>query len=141
MISASLTTRLFLSLFILAFAAFAGLMITPDSALAQPVPEGGGGGLQPPDVPTEGPSTVEELFAIFEAIVRWLLIIAIVIGVIFIIVGGIRYVTAGGNAEQAAAATKTIAFAAVGIAIILVAFILVRLVGNILGVTPPEQVF
>jgi heme/copper-type cytochrome/quinol oxidase subunit 2 len=140
MIPATLTTRLFLSLFILAFAAFAGLMITPDSVLAQPNPEGGGG-LQPPDVPTEGPSTVEELFAIFEAIVRWLLIIAIVIGVIFIIVGGIRYVTAGGNTEQAAAATKTIAFAAVGIAIILVAFILVRLVGNILGVTPPSQVF
>lgn len=133
----------FLSLLlIIVFSAF---LLAPAVALAQAAPSGGGGqGLQPPpngDIATQGPfSTIEGIFEVLQAAVQWLLIFAVVIGVIFIIVGGIQYVTAGGDAEQTSKATRMIAYAAVGIAIILLAYILVNLIANIVGAEVPGQV-
>ncbi len=143
----SIFSKIGLGLLAVMFVASLGLAVTPDNALAQSGIEdeptsGGGGSLEGPGgIPKDSDlSTVEGVFGLVQSVVQWLLIFAVVIGVIFIIVGGIKYVTAGGDSEQATQATRMIAFAAVGIAIILLAFILVQLVANIVGVEVPGKV-
>lgn len=60
------------------------------------------------------------------------LMIAGAIAVIYLVYGGILYMTAGGNSEQATKGKTAIINAIIGITIIFVAFIIVRTVGTIL---------
>jgi len=53
-----------------------------------------------------------------------------VIAVIFIIIGGIKYVTSGGEATNITAAKNTIMYAIVGLVVVALAQILVRFVLN-----------
>jgi hypothetical protein len=66
--------------------------------------------------------------------IKWVLVIGLLIGVVMIIYGGIKFVTAGGSTEAAGTAGKIIGFAAVGIVIIALAFALVRVLGSLTGV-------
>lgn len=65
-------------------------------------------------------------------IIQVLLAIAGLVAVIFLIVGGFRYITAGGNEETAEAAKKTITNSIIGIVIIILAFVIVRVIANAL---------
>lgn len=60
------------------------------------------------------------------------LAIAGLVAVIFLIVGGFRYVTAQGNEEQVESAKKTLTHAILGIVIIILAFVIVRVIANAL---------
>lgn len=51
----------------------------------------------------------------------WLFAGAMVLGVIFAVMAGIQYITAGGNPEKATKANKTLLYAVVGLAIALLA--------------------
>jgi len=52
------------------------------------------------------------------------------IAIIMIIIGGIRYVTSGGNSEKTTAAKDTILFAVVGLIVVALAQVIVRFVLN-----------
>lgn len=65
-------------------------------------------------------------------IIEIALAIAGMMAVLFVIVGGIRYITAHGNEEQAEAAKKTLTHAIVGIVIIILAFVIIRVISNAL---------
>lgn len=65
-------------------------------------------------------------------IIQILLSIAGLVAVIFLIVGGFRYITAGGNEETAEAAKKTITNAIIGIVVIILSFVIVRVISNAL---------
>lgn len=65
-------------------------------------------------------------------IIEILLAIAGLVAVIFLIVGGFKYITAGGNEESAEGAKKTITNAIIGIVVIILAFIIVRVISNAL---------
>jgi len=54
------------------------------------------------------------------------------LSVLFVIIGGIRYVTAHGNEEQAEAAKKTILHAIIGVVIVVLSFVIVRVITNAL---------
>ena len=69
---------------------------------------------------------------IMITIINILLAIAGLIAVIFLIVGGFRYITAGGNEESSEAAKKTITNAIIGIVIIILSFVIVRVISNAL---------
>ena len=56
-----------------------------------------------------------------------------VIAVVFLIVGGFRYITAGGNAEQSEQAKTTILNAVIGLVVILIAYLVVKYVLDALG--------
>lgn len=58
--------------------------------------------------------------------------IAGTIAVLFLIIGGLRYVTASGNEEQAEGAKKTITHAIIGLVIIILSFVIVRIISNAL---------
>lgn len=88
----------------------------------------------PPITPKANISTACELLKLISDLVKWLLVVGLIIGVIVIIWGGITFVTAGGSTEKAGTAGKIIAFAAVGIVFIALAYAIVRVIGNLLGI-------
>lgn len=77
--------------------------------------------------PTAGASNINTLLTkiinIFSAIVG-------VIAVIMIIVGGLRYITSGGDSNKVSAAKNTIIYAIIGLVIVALAQLIVRFVLN-----------
>jgi heme/copper-type cytochrome/quinol oxidase subunit 2 len=65
-------------------------------------------------------------------IIQILLAVAGLVAVIFLVVGGFRYITAGGNEEAAETAKKSIVNSIIGIVIIILAFVIVRVIANAL---------
>ena len=80
--------------------------------------------------PTKGTNLGDILFDVINA----LLLFAGAVAVLFLIIGGFRYVVSTGNPEQVEAAKKTILYAILGLIIIFIAFVLVKLVQQYLGV-------
>lgn len=65
-------------------------------------------------------------------VIQILLAVAGLVAVIFLIVGGFRYITAGGNEETAETAKKTIVNAIIGVVVVILAFVIVRVIANAL---------
>lgn len=80
--------------------------------------------------PSSGVATDTDLNVLLVRIINILLGIAGLVAVIFLIVGGFRYITAGGNEEAAEAGKKAIVNAIIGIVIIILSFVIVRVVAN-----------
>jgi len=93
------------------------------AAVAQTVP------VTPP-LPIVGGITLRSLF---ERIVLWVLAIAGMIAVLFLIYGGFLYLTAGGDAERVTKAKTTIINAVIGIIVIALAFAIFFAVTDVLG--------
>lgn len=53
------------------------------------------------------------------------------IAVVFVILGGYKYMTSGGNEEQLKGAKKTITDALIGVVLVLISLALVRIVANL----------
>ena len=110
---------------IVAMGLMAAMAIAPLFAGAQfTVPDAASAGA---NVPNQASAS-----AIIITIINILLSIAGLLAVIFLIVGGFRYITAGGNEETAEAAKKTITNAIIGIVIVILAFVIVRVISNAL---------
>jgi len=69
-----------------------------------------------------------------QAIVNWILVIAGALAVIYLVYGGILYITAGGDAEKATKGRTAVINAIIGVVIILLAYIIVRWVGNLVKI-------
>lgn len=69
---------------------------------------------------------------IIQAVLGWILMIAGALAVIYLVYGGILYITAGGDAEKATKGRTALINAIIGIVIILLSFVIVRWVGNII---------
>lgn len=83
----------------------------------------------PVDRPTiPNPTGKTDFGAILNTIITALLFFAGAVAVLFLIIGGFRYVVSAGNAEQVEGAKKTILYAILGLIIIFIAFVLVQLV-------------
>lgn len=67
-----------------------------------------------------------------DQLLTWFLIAAGVIAVVYLVYGGILYITAGGDAEKATKGRTAVINAIIGIIIILLAYVIVRWVGSIL---------
>ncbi len=76
-----------------------------------------------------GASTATGLIIGIIQIALW---IVGLLSVLFVIIGGFRYVTAHGNEEQAEAAKKTLTHAITGIVIVILSFVIVRVISNAL---------
>jgi len=89
------------------------------------------------DYVSDEAKTVSNLSDVSQRVINILLLIAAVVAVIYVIIGGYNYITAGGNAEQAAASKTTILNALIGLVIIFAAYAIVRyVVYGILTGTP-----
>lgn len=66
-------------------------------------------------------------------IINIALTIAGLIAVLFLIIGGFRYITSAGNEETAEQAKKIITNAIIGIVVIILSFVIVRVISNALA--------
>lgn len=111
------------------FAAFV-LVVTPFLASAQftlpsPAGTGLGGGL----------SGETSITAFIFRIINIALALAGLIAVLYLVIGGFRYITAGGNEDAAGSAKKIILNAVIGIIVIILSFVVVRVVSSTLTTT------
>ena len=88
------------------------MLAAPLMALGEILPE--------PINPVGGnPITLTDVTSIINTIANFLIVVGVIIAVIFIIIGGIKYMAAGGNAEAEKAARKSILNGLIGAAIVL----------------------
>jgi hypothetical protein len=78
-----------------------------------------------------------DLVGIIKKLTEILRTLAIPLGTVMIIIGGIQYMTAGGNEERANKAKKTLLYTVIGVAIVLAADFLVGIVQEILKSANP----
>ncbi len=86
------------------------------------------------------PVNNNDLGGVLFSVVNFLLLFAGAIAVLFLIIGGFRYVVSTGNPEQVEGAKKTILYAVLGLVIIFIAWVLVSLVQDWLGVKSGFQI-
>lgn len=108
---------------ILSIIVVAALIVMPFVASAQWRQPGG---------TTDPLGEVTKVSDLIIRIIEILLAVAGLIAVVFLIVGGFRYITAGGNEEAAESAKKTILNAIIGIVVVILAFVIVRVISNAL---------
>jgi len=80
-----------------------------------------------------GPTSLWQVYCYFWNVANWILSFALIIGVIMIIYGGIRYMTAAGSEDEISTATDIIKWAIIGVMVAGLAWSLITIVGNILG--------
>lgn len=67
------------------------------------------------------------------SVVNFLLVIAGALAVLFLIIGGVRYIISAGNSDQIESAKHTIFNAIVGVIVIILAFVILNTVKRLLG--------
>lgn len=72
---------------------------------------------------------------VMRNIIRFILIVAFIIAFIMLIVGGIRWMMAGGDEKAVEKARGTITSALIGMVVVLVSFALIKLVETFFGIT------
>lgn len=71
--------------------------------------------------------------ALFKQLLNWALFFAGFTALVFIIIGGIRYITSGGDPKQAGAARQIITYALIGLVLILLSIGIVNFLSYITG--------
>lgn len=79
-----------------------------------------------------GPAGSLSASQLLVGIINILLALVGILAVLFLIIGGFRYVTAAGNEEQAEAAKKTITNAILGLVIVILSFVVIRVIAEAL---------
>lgn len=68
------------------------------------------------------------IIQIIQAVVKFILIVAFVAAFIMLLIGGIRWILAGGDEKAVSSARSTITAALIGLVIVLLAFAIIKLV-------------
>ena len=85
-------------------------------------------------VPTQI-SGINDIVGIIRTVIRLILIVAFIAAFIMLLIGGIRWILAGGDEKAVAGARGTITAALIGLVIVLVAYAIIRLVEIFFNVT------
>lgn len=75
-------------------------------------------------------STDFDISAFIITVVNWLLAVTLVVDVLFLIIGGFMYMTSAGNEERHHKANTAIVNAIVGLAIIILSYVIATMVAN-----------
>lgn len=79
------------------------------------------------------PLTDCDIVAFLNRVIDWIIYLSIFVTVIMIIVAGVMYVTAGGNTDRVKMASRTLVYALVGFAIVLLSKALALIIASALG--------
>lgn len=81
---------------------------------------------------SKSPAAAESVGKLITSIISILLLVAASIAVVYLMIGGYRYVMARGNEEASEAAKKTISSSVIGLIIIVLAFAIIRIIASVL---------
>jgi Type IV secretion system pilin len=87
----------------------------------------------PVGIPTGPIQGTGDVVNIFCTAIQWIFWLLIVLSVIMFLVGGYRYVTAAGEAERVSKANKTLLYAAIAVAVAVIAAGIPALVSSFIG--------
>lgn len=79
------------------------------------------------------PIQCDDVFCVVLRIIRGLRLVAVPISVVMVVVGGYQMMAAGGEPEKFSRGRKTIIYAAVGLAVIILAEAVVYIVSDLIG--------
>src|SRR3989344_2836955 len=68
---------------------------------------------------------IDNVLTIIRAVIRFILVVAFILAFIFLLIGGIRWITAGGDEKGVASARNMITAALIGLVIVLVSYALI----------------
>jgi TRAP-type C4-dicarboxylate transport system permease small subunit len=91
-----------------------------------------GQGWQTPSAGGTGLPNETSISALILRVINIALAVAGLVAVLFLIIGGFRYITSAGNEETAEQAKKIITNSIIGIVIIILSFVIVRVISNAL---------
>lgn len=121
---------------IISFVTLASFLAVPQAVFAQATSNS--------LVPTEL-APINDPIGVIRGIIKFILLLAFIIAFIMLLVGGIRWIMAGGDEKSVEKARNTITAALIGLVVVLVAYALIRIVEiffnvNIIsnGVTIPK---
>ncbi len=113
---------------------------TPEAAPTAPAPTTPSGGGSPTDSvcagveltggSCDGPTSGPTVNSILKTIINILSMVVGVIAVIMVIIGGLKYITSGGDSTSTNNAKNTILYALIGLAIVALSQVIVRFVLN-----------
>jgi hypothetical protein len=81
-----------------------------------------------------GIATLKCVPIVFNNLISALLAFSGVVAVVLIVLGGIQFLTSGGDPIKVEKARKTIMFAVIGFALVLLSFVIMKVVSTITGV-------
>lgn len=105
----------------------AAMMAMPLLSLAQPIPAPGG-----LNIPTGNAITLNEVENIIIRIANWLMIIGVVIAVLFLAWGGIKWITAGGDPKKADEAKGIIKNGIIGLVVLFAIGVILRTAASLI---------
>lgn len=79
-------------------------------------------------------SPTNNIITVVQAIVRFILIVAFVLAFVMLLVGGIRWIMAGGDEKSVEKARNTITAALIGLVVVLIAYAIIRIVETFFNV-------
>jgi len=85
------------------------------------------------DIPTVSPVTPSgnlTIESVLSMVIYWILGLTGGIAVLFLILGGLQYVTSSGNKDKAEQAKQTILYAVIGLIVIALSFVIVAFVSQ-----------
>ena len=77
---------------------------------------------------------INDIVGIIRAVIQFILVVAFVLAFIMLLIGGIRWITAGGDEKGVAGARNMITAALIGLVIVLVAYAIILLVETFFNV-------
>ncbi len=101
--------------------------------LAQIQLPGGGSVTAPDGVPTVT-SDGTAISSIISLTVNILGVVGALAALLFLIWGGIKWITSGGDREKLESARRTVIFAIIGLVVIILSYVVINLVGGVLGI-------
>src|SRR5258708_4113094 len=123
------TAKIKLSLLALLFAF--SLTVSPHFAFAANDVKTGLGQIRGSFPTVSGLNENSTIGDVFIYVIKIALAIAFGIAVLFVIYGGYLYITSGGNEEQATTGRRTVTYAVIGIAIIILSFVIISVIANL----------
>ena len=90
----------------------------------------------PLEIPRPGNLKIDDLGKLISALIGAILIIATIAAFVYLLLGGITWITSGGDKANVQAAQKRIQAAIIGLIIVFAAWALMIVIGRFLGIDP-----
>ena len=82
----------------------------------------------------KGVATIDCIPPLIANLIYWLILLVGTIAVVFIIVGGIRFIISGGDAKKLDQAKKTISFSVLGLLLVFLSFFIINFIAGTTGI-------